>query len=152
MVDFCGDGIDVPEQLVGVDDRHVPPKLGALSEDYAYLPYMVDAVVSLSPGVPVPAVLVQIPEVPAVYGHLSAVRCQYAAQDFDRGAFARSVGADVAHHLAVADGKADVLEGFDFLILSVEESLAGRPEACVPFCDTVRFAYVLHRNHCASSW
>ncbi len=79
MVDLGGDGIDVPEQLIGVDDRHVPPKLGALSEDYAYLPNMVDAPVLLSLGFPAAAALVQAPENPAVYGHLPAVRRQYAA-------------------------------------------------------------------------
>lgn len=41
------DRVDVPQQLEGVADRHVPPESGALSEDHAEVRDVLPAAVSM---------------------------------------------------------------------------------------------------------
>ena len=89
----------------------------------------------------------RVPGHPAVYQAAATVGCQYSAENLDCGAFPRSVGADIAHHLSVRNGKAHISEGMNLLILPVKQSLYGFVKACVPLCNPVRLAHVFHRNH-----
>ena len=98
-------GIDIPDQLKGIDHRHIPPELRALPEHHADVAHMF---LALLPGrFPIDAAG-------------AAVWREDAAHDFNAAAFARSVGPDVSDHLPILNREAYVAQRFDFFIFSMK--------------------------------
>lgn len=98
-------GIDIPDQLKGIDHRYVPPELRALPEHHTDVAHML---LSLLPGrFPIDAAG-------------AAVWRQNAAHDFNAAAFPRPVGPNVSDHLPILNREAYVAQRFDFFIFSMK--------------------------------
>jgi hypothetical protein len=100
------------QQLEGLDDGQVPPKLSALAEDHANLRNVLD---TLPPG------------------HTSAhfapagVRYQDSGERLDRGALACAVGSDISDQFARVDRKADPVESPQLTVPPMNQSAHTAP-------------------------
>ena len=81
-------------QLKTVCDRHIPPKLAALTKHHADFAHMVDPV---------------FPRRASVDDALTAVGREDTAHDLDGATFSRTVRADITHHLPVPNRERDVI-------------------------------------------
>ena len=116
LVALGRDAIDVAQQLERVDQRQVPPQLGALAEDHA------DALGDLL--------------APAVRHHaehfdVPAAGDQNAGQHLDRGRLAGAVRPQAADHLAALDPERHVAHGAHLAVLAVHQR-AHRAEQPAP--------------------
>ena len=59
----------------------------------------------------------------------SGGRHQDAGQDLDRGGFAGTVGADVAHELALFDRKVNARQGWNIVVRAMHETRQSPPQA-----------------------
>ena len=117
--------VDLLQHRERVAQRQVPPQRGALAEDDAEPARQLGALpAGVEPGDPQPA----------------AGRHQDAGEHLDGGGLARTVGADVADHLAGVDGEGQVVHG-EYLVAPASE-----PAGLAPYDE--RTAQVLDLDQC----
>jgi hypothetical protein len=112
-----GNPVDLLQQLERLDDRDVPPELGALAEDDSDRSHVFRAV-------PVRNV--------TVADDLSGRRGQDAGQHLDRRGLAGAVRTDVPDHLAGFDRKRHVRDGGDLSGHPPDEGLQRRGQTLFP--------------------
>src|SRR5215211_1172519 len=117
--------VDVAEQLEGVLERQVPPQLDALAEDNADPARELD---------PLPRRL------DAGHAYPTAARDEDPGQHLHRGRLPRAVGADIAHHRASLDRKADTVDcAYDLALATNAPALPPDDERLLEFgqldCD-----------------
>src|SRR5262249_53853514 len=69
----------------------------------------------------------------------AARRVNEAREHLEGGRLAGAVGAEEANHLARLDGKTDVLDGVDFLVVATEQARQGAAKAGGFLKDTIGF-------------